>query len=129
MSVVLEKLHVSEEMKDFYMDYDNLSKSQKEKFAAYWQNDWLKEQQSKVMKGTIRLFFDTYGVDGNNEDFQELLEYARNIKPNRIARQEEHNRLQEEYERELAIYPESEVNDEKQITLISNRIKKLKKIN
>ncbi len=97
-SVVLEKLHVSDEMKEFFENYDSLSKSQKQKFDAYWNRPNVAELRSKVMSSTIRFFFDVYGADGNNDEFQELLEYARNIKPNRLKLQEEHNRIQAEYD-------------------------------
>ncbi len=97
-SVVLEKLHVSEEMKEFFDNYENLSKSQKQKFKDYWKSPETKELRSIVMSSTIRFFFDVYGVDGNNEEFQELLEYARGIKAKREARQLEHNRIQAEYD-------------------------------
>lgn len=103
-TIVLEKLHISEDMKDFFEKYDGLSKNQKEKFDEYMKIPYINELRSKVMSHTIRLFFDTYGVDGNNEDFQELLQYAHNIKPNRIARQAEHDRLQAEYEEALGIF-------------------------
>lgn len=101
-SVVLEKLHVSPEMKEFFEDYENLTKSQKQKLDAYWSNPETKELRSKVMQHTIRFFMDTYGVDGQNEEFQELLQYARNIKPNRIAQFKEHNRIQAEYDEMFA---------------------------
>ena len=111
-SIVLEKLHISEDMKDYFENYDDLTKSQREKFESYMRNPYINDLRSKVMSSTIRLFFDLYGADGNNEDFQELLEYAHNIKPERIARQKEHDRLQEIYEKELGIFettePESE---------------------
>ena len=111
-SVVMEKLHISPDMKDFFENYDGLSKNQKEKFEEYMKNPYINELRSKVMSSTIRFFFDVYGVDGNNEEFQELLDYAHNIKPNRLAREAEHNRLQEEYERELGIFDEPEKAEE-----------------
>lgn len=40
-SVVLEKLHVSPEMREFFENPDNLSKSQKQKMEAYWQDSCL----------------------------------------------------------------------------------------
>lgn len=119
-SVVLEKLHVSEEMKEFFDNYENLSKSQKQKFKDYWKSPETKELRSIVMSSTIRFFFDVYGVDGNNEEFQELLEYARGIKAKREAQELEHNRKQAEYDelfRDLGIVgsPEkSELQEEMQ---------------
>lgn len=103
-SVVLEKLHISDDMKDYFENYKDLSKTQREKFDEYMKNPYINDLRSEVMSATIRFFFDVYGVDGNNEEFQDLLEYARNIKPNRIARNEEHNRLQAEYEAALGIF-------------------------
>lgn len=111
-TIVLEKLHISEDMKDFFENYDGLSKNQKEKFDEYMKIPYINELRSKVMSHTIRLFFDTYGVDGNNEDFQELLQYAHEIKPNRIARQAEHDRLQAEYEEALGIFDNEPVEEE-----------------
>ena len=96
-SVVLEKLHVSPEMSEFFENYEGLSKSQKQILDDYWKNPETKELRSKVMKSTIKFFFDVYGTDGQNEEFQELLEYAHNIKPKRIEQMKEHNRIQEEY--------------------------------
>lgn len=97
-SVVLEKLHVSEEMKEFFDNYETLTKSQKQKFKDYWKNPETRELRSLVMSSTIRFFFDVYGVDGNNDEFQELLEYARGIKAKREAQELEHNRRQAEYD-------------------------------
>lgn len=57
-----------------------------------------------VMKETIRLFFNTYGADGDNDDFKELLEYAHNIKSKRLERQQKHDLLQQEYEQALGIF-------------------------
>ena len=119
-SVVLEKLHVSEEMKEFFDNYETLTKSQKQKFKDYWKNPETRELRSLVMSSTIRFFFDVYGVDGNNDEFQELLEYARGIKTKREAQELEHNRKQAEYDelfRDLEIVgsPEkSELQDEMQ---------------
>lgn len=101
-SVVLEKLHVSPEMKDFFENYDNLSQSQKQKFSAYWQDPERRELRSIIMKDTIKLFFDAYGVDGQNDEFRELIDYARGIKPARIAKLQEHDRIQQEYEEMFA---------------------------
>ena len=119
-SVVLEKLHVSQEMKEFFDNYETLTKSQKQKFKDYWKNPETRELRSLVMSSTIRFFFDVYGVDGNNDEFQELLEYARGIKTKREAQELEHNRKQAEYDelfRDLGIVgsPEkSELQEEMQ---------------
>ena len=109
-SIVLERLHVSDEMKDFFEQYDDLSKNQKEKFEEYWKNSDLNMLQSQIMSDTIKLFFDTYGADGNNQEFQELLDYAHSLKPQRLERQKQHDALQEEYEKTLGIF-ETEIPD------------------
>lgn len=103
-SIVLERLHVSDEMKDFFEHYDDLSRNQKEKFEEYWKNPDLNRLQSKIMSDTIKLFFNTYGADGNNQEFQELLDYAHSLKPQRLERQKQHDALQEEYEKTLGIF-------------------------
>lgn len=103
-AVVLEKLHISPDMKDFFSHYDDPDKTQTQKFEEYMKNPYINNLRSKVMSSTIRFFFDVYGVDGNNDEFRELLDYAHSIKSNRIAKQLEHDKLQEEYERELGIF-------------------------
>ena len=108
-SIVLEKLHISEDMREYFENYEDITKNQREKFESYMKNPQINERRSKVMSSTIRLFFDLYGADGNNEDFKELLDYAHNIKPERIKKQKEHDLLQEEYERELGIFEDTKV--------------------
>ncbi len=98
-SVVLEKLHVSPEMSEFFENYASLNKSQAKKLEEYWKQPDVKELRSEVMSATIRFFFDVYGVDGSDDEFQELLEYARGIKARRIAKMEEHSRIQAEYDK------------------------------
>lgn len=97
-SIVLEKLHVSPEMREFFENQDNLTKSQKQKLDAYWADDDRRYWRSVIMKQTIKMFMDDYGVDGQNDDFKALLEYAHGIKPNRLAQMDEHNKIQDEYE-------------------------------
>ena len=102
-SVVLEKVHASDEMKDFFENYDSLSKSQRDKFNAYWNSTpQMKAQRSVAMKDTIKLFMDVYGADGNNEDFKSLVDYAHSIKPLRLERQKEHDKIQAEYDEMFA---------------------------
>lgn len=98
-SVVLEKLHVSPEMNEFFENYSSLNKSQAKKLEEYWKQPDVKRLRSEVMSATIRFFFDVYGVDGSDDEFQELIEYARGIKARRIAKMEEHNRIQAEYDK------------------------------
>lgn len=98
-SIVLEKVHASDEMKDFAENYDKLSSSEKSLLDAYWNsNPQIKEQRSIAMKDTIKLFMDAYGVDGNNEEFRELINYAHEIKPARLERQRLHDLKQAEYD-------------------------------
>ncbi len=102
-SVVLEKVHASDEMKDFFVNYDTLSKSQREIFKAYWNSDpQIKAQRSLAMKDTIKLFMDAYGADGNNEEFKSLLDYAHGIRPARIEKQKLHDKIQAEYDEVFA---------------------------
>ncbi len=102
MSVSLEKTHASDEMRNFFGDYENLPKNQKEKLEAYWKrNPYMREMQSQAISDTIKLFFLTYGADGNNEEFQELLDYARSIKPQREENDRLHNEKQLYYEEVL----------------------------
>lgn len=103
-AIVMRRLHISDEMRDYFENYEDLTKTQQEKFERYWKNPELSNQRSIIMKDTIKLFFNAYGADGHNEEFQDLLKYAHDIKPKRLARLQEHDRLQAEYERELAIY-------------------------
>lgn len=105
-SIVLEKLHISPDMKDFFENYDGLSKNQKQKFTEYMRMPEINEWRSKVMQSTIRTFFDSYGVDGNNEEFKQLLDYAHNIKPNRIQEAAEHAKRQAYYDEIFAQQPE-----------------------
>ncbi len=103
MSVALEKTHASDEMRNFFQNYDNLNKKQREKLSAYWaSNQQMRELQSLAITDTIKLFFEAYGADGNNEEFKELLNYADSIKPEREARLAEHERIQKEYYDTLA---------------------------
>lgn len=97
-SIVLEKLHVSPEMREFFENQDNLTKSQKQKLDAYWADDDRRYWRSVIMKQTIKMFMDDYGVDGQNDDFKALLDYAHSIKPSRLEQLDRHNRIQAEYE-------------------------------
>ena len=102
-SVVLERLQVSPEMRAFFVNPELLSKSQKQKMEAYWQDNERRELRSIMMKDTIQWFFNAYGVDGQKEELQELLDYAHNIKPNRLA---EYERLQKAHDEKQAYYDE-----------------------
>ena len=103
-AIVLDRLHVSEDMKAYFENPDNISETQQKKFEQYWKNPDLNKLQSTLMSDTIKLFFLTYGVDGNNDDFRELLDYAHSIKPTRLEQQKRHDELQADYENTLALY-------------------------
>lgn len=111
-AVVIDKLHISEDMREYFENYEDLTKSQREKFESYMKDPYMNELRSKVMSSTIRLFFDVYGVDGNNEDFKELLDYSRNLKNQRLEQQAKHDALQAEYEEKLGIFDSSEMEKE-----------------
>ncbi len=102
-TIVLDRLHISDEMKDYFENPANVTEPQQKKFEQYWKNPDLNKLQSTLMSDTIKLFFLTYGVDGNNDEFRELLDYAHSIKPARLERQKAHDDLQAEYENSLAI--------------------------
>lgn len=127
-SIVLEKLHISEDMREYFENYEDLTKNQREKFESYMKNPQMNEMRSKVMSSTIRLFFDLYGADGNNEDFKELLDYAHNIKPERVKKQKEHDSLQQEYERELGIFEDAKVSEQETAKAESHTITDYSKI-
>lgn len=98
-SIVLERVHASDEMKHFAENYDKLTSSEKSMLDAYWNsNPQIKEHRSIVMKDTIKLFMDAYGVDGNNDEFRHLIKYAQEIKPERLKTQKLHDLKQAEYD-------------------------------
>lgn len=109
MSVALEKINASDEMRDFFQNPENMSKSSKDRMQKYWrEHPHFRALQSMAIKDTIKLFFEAYGADGNNEVFQDLLKYADSIKPERQERLRRHNELQQEYERALGIFETEE---------------------
>lgn len=112
MSVALEKINASDEMRDFFQNPENMSKSSKDRMQKYWrEHPHFRALQSMAIKDTIKLFFEAYGADGNNEVFQDLLKYADSIKPERQERLRRHNELQQEYEQALGIFePEEKSN-------------------
>lgn len=118
MSITLDRIHASDEMRDFFNNSNIPTKSQKRKMQEYWKDHPdMKELQSIIMSDTIKLFFEAYGADGENEYFKELIEYANSIKPNREAELKRHQELQEKYEKELRIseHPEVETKEEEKI--------------
>ena len=129
MSVALEKIHASDEMKDFFANYDSLNKKQREKFNAYWHsNSQMRTLQSIAVSDTIKLFFEAYGADGNNEEFRDLLNYAASIKPEREARKAEHDRIQAEYEELFAqLDDEQEVQEKPLVPLSQEKLNEMLK--
>ena len=103
MPIVLEKTNASAEMKSFWADYDATNKSQKTIMSDYWkQTPQMQALQSLMMKDTIKLFMEAYGVDGNNEEFQQLLQYPAEIAEKRKQFNKEHELKQKEYEEMFA---------------------------
>ena len=114
MSVTLERLHASPEMKSFFEDYENLSVSQRAILKKFWTTPNARQNMSLVMKSTIKMFMEAYDEDGQNEEFQELLDYAHKIKPERLLQEEIHNTRQLEYElmfKELQAQEEQKVEE------------------
>ena len=107
MYIVQDRMHSSEEMMQAFGDPDSMKSSQKEKFNKYWkEHPDFKDLQSMLMSDTIKLFTLTYGADGNNEEFKELIEYANSIKPEREKRKLKHDRMQAFLERTRGIFQE-----------------------
>lgn len=109
MSVALEKVDASGDMRDYFQNSENMSKSAKERMDKYWSNSTqMKQLRSMAMSDTIKLFFEVYGPDGNNDEFRDLLKYADSIKPEREKKLAEHNRIQQELEEALAVHETSD---------------------
>lgn len=109
MSVALEKTHASEEMRSYFENYDSMNKRQREKMESYWRsNPFMRDFQSLAISDTIKLFYDAYGADGNNDEFRDLINYANQIKPLREQKLAEHNARQAELEEIFAAYDEPE---------------------
>lgn len=105
MSISLDRVHASDEMRTFFEDYDNLDKSARTRMKKYWETTpEMKALQGLVMSDTIKLFFESYGADGNNEIFKDLLDYARSIKPEREQNLAKHNENQKMYEEIFSNY-------------------------
>ncbi len=115
MPIVLEKTNASAEMKSFWADYDATNKSQKEIMGDYWkQTPQMQALQSLMMKDTIKMFMEAYGVDGNNEEFQQLLQYPAQIAERRKQFDKEHELKQKYYDEmfaELDIQEQPQVNE------------------
>ncbi len=103
MPIVLEKTNASAEMKNFWATYDTGNKSQKDIMSAYWRTTpQMQALQSLMMKDTIKLFMEAYGVDGNNEEFQQLLKYPAEIAERRKQFDKAHDLKQKEYDEMFA---------------------------
>lgn len=112
-SIVLDRLHVPMEMRDYFGKENEIPKTQQEKFKEFWQNPEMNHYRSILMKDTIKLFFNDFGADGNNKDFQQLLDYAHGIKLARLEEQARHDELQKDYEEKLAIFDEPKTEEVK----------------
>lgn len=103
MPVVLEKTNASAEMKNFWATYDTTNKSQKDIMSAYWRTTpQMQALQSLMMKDTIKMFMEAYGVDGNNEEFQQLLQYPAEIAERRKQFEQAHELKQKYYDEMFA---------------------------
>ena len=103
MPVVLEKTNAYAEMKNFWATYDTTNKSQKDIMSAYWRTTpQMQALQSLMMKDTIKMFMEAYGVDGNNEEFQQLLQYPAEIAERRKQFEQAHELKQKYYDEMFA---------------------------
>ena len=116
----MDRIHASDEMKDFFINYESLNKSQKKKMDDYWASTPTRRYlQSIVIKDTIKLFMELYGADGNNDEFRDLINYAEQIPQQRKLRKAEHDKIQKEYEEMFAaldIQKESETKPEETVS-------------
>lgn len=105
MSISLDRVHASEEMTNFFENYDNLDKSSRLRMKKYWDSTpEMKALQGLVMSDTIKYFFEAYGADGNNELFKDLIDYAHSIKPEREKAKILHDENQKMYDEIFADY-------------------------
>lgn len=117
MSVATEKVHLSEELIDFNMERkieeqkmsqqildklincEEMTKKEQTPLKIFWnERPDLKAHFSTAITDTMMLFTETFGADGKNARFQQLIEYAQNIKPTREAKLLEHAKIQAEYD-------------------------------
>ena len=117
MSVATERVRLSEELIDFNATRENspkvvndavdrfingieFTKREKTPLQIFWnERTDLKGHFSNAISDTILLFSESFGADGNNEEFQSLMKYADNIRPNREAKKLEHEKIQAEYDK------------------------------
>lgn len=119
MIVSADRVHLSEEMKDFA--HSDKVQNQTDLFKRFWKaNPFLLEQYSTAITDTIELFEEVYGAGGNlginnefkivdkntenkkiidfvPEEFKQLLDFAQGIIPARNAKYEAHDKLQEQW--------------------------------
>jgi len=123
MTVAADKIHLSEEEKDFAeYDKENSQKGNQTFFERFWKaNPALREHYSQSITDTIEMFEDVYGGGGNipinsnletitpltqnqkiidfvSPEFIELLNYTQGIAPLREKRYAEHEALQIQWE-------------------------------
>ena len=113
MSIALEKIHASEEMHYYFENNENLTKKQRQRMQGYWrENPFMRDYQSLAISDTIKLFYEAYGADGNNDEFRDLLKYAASIKPERLNKKAAHDKRQIELEETFANYEYLDHNNE-----------------
>lgn len=124
MTISLDRVHASEEMSDFFENYDNIDNSTRTKLKKYWDSTpEMKALQGLIMSDTIKYFFLTYGADGNNEEFRDLINYAHSIKPNREKDKIKHDIKQKEYEEIFKDYnPNQPLNADLEEEILSNLV-------
>lgn len=125
MTLVSERIHLSESMRDFHdLEVANGKMGDEDtKLARFWKNNpVVLENLSKTIPSTIEIFEEAYGVGGDipinknleiiipemidnvaidnvSSEFVELLEYTQNIETNRLRRYAKHDQLQAEWEK------------------------------
>jgi hypothetical protein len=150
MTVAANKIHLSEEMKAFNENEKLNGKQSNEKYmlSRFWKaNHLLLEEYSNAVPDTIEMFEDIYGGGGNipinnefepitkdtpnqkiidyvSQEFLDLLNYSKEIEPNRNLKYQEHERLQKEWE-EYFKNKDSESETAKEIEDLKNSIQKL----
>lgn len=108
-----EKLNINalNEFIDGTQQSTNLSKSEMKTLSTTMKEFWkerptLKEHFAQSISDTIKEFAQAYGENGNNAEFEFLLDYAHSIKPLREGAKALHNTTQAEYEKLSRVVPE-----------------------
>lgn len=121
MTVAADKVHLSEEMRDFNSNNPQ-NNDNKTLFKRFWKaNPYLLEQYAKSITDSMEMFEETYESGGNipintdleevtpnsknnkiidfvNQDFLDLLDYTQGIEPNRTKKYQEHDEMQKQWE-------------------------------